>query len=212
MKRIWILAMLLVSSAAFSASGGEGGHTGCNGVGNPNSPCAEGEGGGGGGQGGQGGAGGNALSAAASKASATAIGININENSAKGGSATSSSGGNSQSVTVQGDHNQRQAPSGPSVIANATAPCRVAMGIGGSWIAGSAGITGSTLDEGCEARADSAHLEMLGYHDAALLRLCERPKIAAVLPACKTRKDAAAEGASLASAKEYPYQGSVPLY
>lgn len=40
----------------------------------------------------------------------------------------------------------------PSVLANPTAPCRVAIGGSGGWIAGSFGIGGSFEDEECSAR------------------------------------------------------------
>lgn len=147
---------------------------------------------------------------ASASSSATAVSVagasvdstNLNSNVAKGGNASATggaagatakggsaySGGNTQNVNVtnEGDEFKRQAPAGPSIIANATAPCRVAVGIGGSWIAGSAGITGSTLDEGCNRRENARLLHNLGEVTAAKMILCNEPEVAAVLPACKT--------------------------
>jgi hypothetical protein len=69
----------------------------------------------------------------------------------------------------------------PDIIASPTAPCRVAIGIGGGAIGGALSIVGSTLDEGCDAREDARLLHNLNQHDAALKRLCQKPEMARAL-------------------------------
>ncbi len=83
--------------------------------------------------------------------------------------------------SVPDSYTIRQAPAAPDVLASPTAPCRVAVGVSGSAIAGSLGITGSSLDEGCDAREDARLLWNMGLPEVAIMRLCAKSEIAVAL-------------------------------
>ena len=82
----------------------------------------------------------------------------------------------------------------PDMIASPTAPCRIAMGIGGGPMGWAASIFGSTLDEGCDAREDARLLHNLGRQDAAIARLCAKPEMAKAL-GCEVEAPAVEVGA-----------------
>jgi hypothetical protein len=67
------------------------------------------------------------------------------------------------------------------MIASPTAPCRVAIGAGGGWIGNALSIFGSVLDEGCDTREDSRHLNNIGKIEASVRRLCAKKEMAAAL-------------------------------
>jgi hypothetical protein len=72
----------------------------------------------------------------------------------------------------------------PTIFANPTAPCRVAVGVSAGWFGGGAGVTASVLDEGCDARADVALLAgVLDDRAAAVARACQKAEIAKALGA-----------------------------
>lgn len=72
-------------------------------------------------------------------------------------------------------------PDAPAVISHPTAPCRVSLGLSGSFLGGSIGGTGSVLDEGCDAREDARLLVNMGLRAEAEKRLCAKPEMAAAL-------------------------------
>jgi hypothetical protein len=55
------------------------------------------------------------------------------------------------------------------------------IGISGPGFGVSGGST--TTDKGCDARLDARTLAAMGYKEAALARLCQKPEIAAAMPA-----------------------------
>lgn len=127
--------------------------------------------------------------------------VNVNSASAKGGSAYAKGGeasagavavGGSQSVTVtdsgqrhySGSYELKNVPNPPDVIANPTAPCRVAVGVSGSGVGFGFGVGSSVLDEGCDAREDARLLYNMGMPETAIQRLCGKPEMAKVIPAC----------------------------
>mgnify|MGYP001557848014 CR=1 FL=1 len=105
--------------------------------------------------------------------------------------------GVSQDVTI---NNPRPGTSGPGIASNPSAPCRIAAGISGGWIGGSAGVFGSVADEGCDTREDARFIrEVLGDLPAALKRACKKAEIAEALgakcaPAAMPAKAAAVPG------------------
>jgi hypothetical protein len=108
------------------------------------------------------------------------------------GSATSQAAGGSASAVVQdsgdrhysGSYEVRNVPNPPEVIANPTAPCRIGVGVSGSGVGFGFGVGSSVLDEGCDTREDARLLFNMGLHDAALMRLCAKPEMAAAIFNC----------------------------
>jgi hypothetical protein len=104
------------------------------------------------------------------------------ESKSYGGSTLGYTGGNSMSITNNGapipdDYRVRNTPDVGTVIANPTAPCRVAFG-GSVAVAGfGGGLGGSILDEGCDAREDARLLVNAGLKPEAIARLCQKPEM-----------------------------------
>lgn len=93
-----------------------------------------------------------------------------------GGDARSNSGGNAQSVTVDGaeapDLGER-VPDVTAIPGNTTAPCYVGIGVGVG-VAGFGGsIGGAVFDAGCDANRDALMLASIGEDAAAIRRLCD---------------------------------------
>ncbi len=141
-------------------------------------------------------------SSAESKASASnVVGVttsvknsNTNVNVSEGGKATakSYSGGNVQSVTVtdsgkreySGGYTVKNVPNPPDVIANPTAPCRIAFSGSGSGAGFGIGIGGSVLDEGCDLRERVRLLYNMGLTSSAVQLFCTDKQVAQVIPSC----------------------------
>jgi hypothetical protein len=128
--------------------------------------------------------GGTSVSAAQSRATAGSSA------SAMGGAATAAGGsGGSASVVVNAGSGSgssrrvevRSVGIAPDMIASPTAPCRVAIGAGGGWVGNALSIFGSVLDEGCDTREDSRHLNNIGKIEASVRRLCAKKEMAAAL-------------------------------
>ena len=62
--------------------------------------------------------------------------------------------------------------------------CMGSSSIGGSGAGFGVSVGSAWTDHGCTARADARVLFNMGLKDEAILRLCERPKMAAVLSQC----------------------------
>ena len=62
--------------------------------------------------------------------------------------------------------------------------CMGSSSIGGSGAGFGVSVGSTWTDHGCTARADARVLFNMGLKDEAILRLCERPKMAAVLSQC----------------------------
>jgi len=198
---------MVMSSAAFAVNYGEAGHN----PGNPTNNGQGGppvQSGGGNNNGGTPSVGNNTLtnvqgqmqrqtavgvgigvSTSESVSGATAVGVG---GSATGGAAqagaatgpvsvTNNIGGDSGDRRYTGKYTVRSTGVAPDIVANPTAPCRVAVGVSGGWIGGALGLSGSVLDEGCDARADATMLVMMGYEGAAAARLCQKPEMAKAL-------------------------------
>jgi len=157
----------------------------------------------------------------ANRNSATGVGVGIAGAAAAAGSFSSSGGNsqanrqhasqtNSQAVTVtdsgqmhySGKYEVKTPGYAPDIVANPTAPCRIAVGIGASVMGGGGSIVGSVLDEGCDARADATMLMALDRPADAVRRLCLKPELAEVLPEC--RAPAAAPAVSGGSVQSSP--------
>jgi hypothetical protein len=67
----------------------------------------------------------------------------------------------------------------------ATGDCMGSASAGGSGATFGFSLGGTTIDEGCNARADSRHLWSMGLHEAATKRLCSQPKMAAAINEAK---------------------------
>lgn len=137
----------------------------------------------------QGGAGG---SATATGGNSLAQGGNATGGDAAGGSATAASNqtattGN-QSVTISGPERLMTTGIAPDLLVNPTAPCRVAVGASAGWLGGAFGLSGSVMDEGCDAREDSRLLYNMGMKDEAIMRLCAKPEMATALGVNKCPK------------------------
>jgi hypothetical protein len=112
-----------------------------------------------------------------------------------GQSQNASNDGNAQatSVTFNDVMQHQNTPDSTVVISSPTAPCRIAVGAGGSGPGFSLQLGGSVLDEGCDAREDSRLLHNLGKVAASIRRLCAKPEMAEALGAdCAAPKKAAA--------------------
>lgn len=133
------------------------------------------------------------------QAQSTNVGVfNATSNNVKASSSSRSSshagaaafsGGNTQSVTVtdsgrmhySGEYKVRSTGIAPDIVANPTAPCRIATNISGAGVGFGFGFGGSVLDEGCDARADATMLLAAGEGEAAIARLCQKPEMAKAL-------------------------------
>lgn len=148
-----------------------------------------------------------------SKSYATSGSLSGASSYSSGGTSNSSSGGNTQKVTVtdsgqmhySGSFEVKNVPNPPDIIANPTAPCRIAVGASGSGVGFGIGIGTSVLDDGCDAREDSRLLYNMGLHDLAKMRLCAKPEMAAVIPECQKKAEAAATAPANSQAQ---YSGS----
>lgn len=159
--------------------------------------------------GGQGGTGGNGgigvglgvglgISHSTSNSSAGSSSYSESDSHSSASTGDSFSGGNTSQQTVNvieskehhysGSYTAKFAPAAPEVIANPTAPCRVAVGVGGSWVGGSIGIGSSVLDDGCDTREDARLLFNMGLHDFAVMRLCVKPEMAKVISGCSPKR------------------------
>lgn len=100
----------------------------------------------------------------------------VTKNAATGGDARANSGGNAQSVTIEGaaapDLGER-VPDVTAIPGNTTAPCYVGVGVGVG-VAGFGGsIGGAVFDAGCDANRDALMLASIGEDAAAIRRLCD---------------------------------------
>lgn len=170
MKRCLMILALVVATPVFAAKGGEGNNTDCNGKGNQNSPCNQG------GSGGAGGAGGMGLGIG------VGVGVGVSEANAE----INMPG----EVKYRGSYRVDNNVPAPDVISHPTAPCRI--GYSGSAAGGGValGFGGSAMDEGCDTREDARLLFNMGLHDMALMRLCAKPEMAAVIGKCPKPKSA----------------------
>lgn len=138
--------------------------------------------------------------AAAASSNATAVQGQI-QGQAQHQSATANSGGNSQSVTVQGDTTHRTAATAyaaPLAASNGT--CMGSSSVGAQ---GTFGLSFGTTwtDDSCDLRYDAQALAAVGQGTAAIARLCMKPEIAQAMELagtpCKTKaKTAAASNAN----------------
>lgn len=126
----------------------------------------------------------------------------FNANSATGigiSGATARNVGNTQQVTVtdsgalrySGGYDLRTTGIAPDILAQPTAPCRVAVGVSGGWIGGALGIGGSVEDTGCTRRENARVLTGLGRQDAAVRLMCADPEVSKVLAECAAPAPAA---------------------
>lgn len=106
-------------------------------------------------------------------------------------------------VEYSGSYKVRTAPDAPTVLASPTAPCRVAIGASGSFLGGSLGMSGSVMDEGCDAREDARLLHNLGQTSAAIGRLCMKPEMAKALGNQCDKPGSAAAAPATAVVTEY---------
>lgn len=190
MKKLALVLLLLVSSAAFADR-----DDGSSNV-NTNTNTAYG------GLGGTGGNGGNATSTAnggthIQTATQTTANTNINTPTAIATQGqqqgqgqlqgqgqiqgqTNGNGNNWNYTNVQPD-SLRTVGIAPSILANPTAPCRIQGGAGGGWLGGAFSFSGSLLDEGCDARADTMLLISINQPTAAIARACQKAELAKAL-------------------------------
>jgi hypothetical protein len=95
---------------------------------------------------------------------------------ATGGNAGAMSGGNQQSVTIEGaaapDLGDR-VPDVTAIPGNTTARCYVGVGVGVGFSGFGGSIGGAVFDEGCDANRDAVMLAGMGEPDAAIRRLCD---------------------------------------
>jgi len=121
--------------------------------------------------------------------SATGIGVGGEQSQSASSRATaganSSNNGVTQGVVV---NNNSHAPDSvktvgeaPAMITTTTAACRVAVQASAGWLGGAFGFGTSVLDEGCDTREDARLLVNMGEREAAVLRLCAKPEMAAAL-------------------------------
>jgi hypothetical protein len=75
----------------------------------------------------------------------------------------------------------------PDILASATAPCRIAVGVSVGMIGGAVGVGYSVEDEGCTMRENARLLNNLGEKAAALKLMCTDPKVATVLSVCTAK-------------------------
>ena len=195
MKKSLIVAATVMFSLPAFAGGNSNHSTDCGGIGNCNENTTNNNQGGQGGQGGAGGIGmgfGGDAKAYGGSASSKSY-SNSHSFSAAGAAAGAISGGNSQAVTVtdsgkmeySGTYSVKNVPNPPDVIANPTAPCRIAFSGSGSGAGFGIGLGGSVLDEGCNRRENARTLYNFGEHTAALMLMCKDAEVAEVLEACK---------------------------
>jgi hypothetical protein len=159
---------------------------------------------------------GTATAGAAAAASSNAVAI---QGQAQGQvqSATANSGGNSQSVTVQGDTTYRTAATAyaaPLAASNGT--CMGSSSVGAQ---GTFGLSFGTTwtDDSCDLRYDAQALAAVGQGTAAIARLCMKPEIAQAMELagtpCKTKAKTAAAPAGVVAptVTSAAYTGSDPL-
>ena len=91
----------------------------------------------------------------------------------------------SPNVHYSGKYTVKSTPSVFAPAAYATSPCRIAISGGVSVIGWGASMGGSVEDEGCTLRENARILNSLGANEAALKLMCNEPKVAEVLEACK---------------------------
>lgn len=116
--------------------------------------------------------------------------------------------GNAQNVTI---NEAKQTPAAPGMAAYPTAPCRVGVGVGVGVVGFSGGVSGSVLDEGCDAREDARFIrEVLGDTRAAYRRACQKPEIAAALG--KVCQDVSFKKADAPAAAPVQYSVTQPSY
>lgn len=215
MKAYLAAVLLALSMPAFADSSHECQGNSCNGNGEIYNE---------GGRGGNGGMGigvgiGMGVGQAHSSSKSSSVSSSGSQAGASATSGNSYSGGNTSQQTVNvtdsgerhysGSYTSKFAPAAPDVIANPTAPCRIAAGIGGSWIGGSIGLGSSILDEGCDLRERVRLLHNLGLQNSAILLFCTDPGVAKVVSQC-----AQLSSVPVVSAEKLDqhYQGSKPLY
>ena len=155
-------------------------------------------------------------STALSTATAASNSVAVQGQIARGGDATSSSGGNTvsgsqaneQNITVTGDtvtYQESRRPASTAYAAPLTAANGTCMG---STSAGGQGVTfgvsfGTTwTDSGCDARYDAQALNALGMREAAIERLCQKGEVAKAIEAAGGVCRAAGDGKQSASASD----------
>ena len=150
-------------------------------------------------KGGEGGKGGSAIAGAVAAAKASVNSKNT---------ASASSGGNTQSVSVQGDAASRM-PASTAYSAALAASNGTCLGSASGGIQGmGAGVSfGSTkLDTGCDTRYDVQTLQSMGLHTAAVARACQKPELAEAMGSLCPSKTAQTESAPVAG-----YTGNDPI-
>ena len=147
----------------------------------------------------KGGEGGSAIAGAVAAAKASVNSKNT---------ASASSGGNTQSVSVQGDAASRM-PASTAYSAALAASNGTCLGSASGGIQGmGAGVSfGSTkLDTGCDTRYDVQTLQSMGLHTAAVARACQKPELAEAMGSLCPSKTAQTESAPVAG-----YTGNDPI-
>jgi hypothetical protein len=123
------------------------------------------------------------------QAQATSVNVHASPRSSSMSGAAAFSGGNTQAVTVtdsgrmrySGSYSVKSTGIAPDIIANPTAPCRIATSVSGAGVGFGFGFGGSVLDDGCDTRADATMLLAAGEPDAAIARLCQKAEMAKAL-------------------------------
>ena len=82
--------------------------------------------------------------------------------------------------------NSRAAVVAPDIASYPSAECAVTGGVSGGWLGGAFGISGTTIDEGCDIREFSRLLHEQGNRRAATQILCLNDRARAALQATGT--------------------------
>lgn len=118
---------------------------------------------------------------------------------ATGGNASASAVGSvSQNVNFATPKIPDNTPDTALAVPPATAPCRIAVGVGGSSPGLGVMLGFSTLDEGCDTREDVRTLWAVGLQSAAYARLCQKPEMAKAMGTlCQKEEQAPAPVSSI---------------
>ena len=91
---------------------------------------------------------------------------------ARAAATSEATGGTGTGGNVAIHTNSRGAIVAPDISSYPTASCAVTGGVSGGWIGGAFGISGTTIDEGCDIREFSRLMHEQGHRQAATQILC----------------------------------------